>query len=201
MAGTAKNINSARTIWNPCDIWVGCSIPAAGAKPTLHTDGTPDSTANPSAKHLGILKGNVKWSFKSTLMEARSHQLTAPHRRRRGAEELKVEARWAQVLDTDLVDAVVDGVTVSTVTGGKIVEGGGKREITTTCVYIIAERVDSPGDYICLVVLDAAFTEGLEITFDQENESDSPLGISGNAIPSRADGKQLFIYYLDDPAT
>lgn len=201
MAGTAKNLTNTHTIWNPCDIWTGCSAPAPGSKPTLHTDGTPDATANPTAKHGGILKGNVKWSYKSTYREATSHQLTAPHRRRRSAETVRAEGQWAKVLDTDILDAFVDGVTVSTVSGGKLVEGGGKRDISSTCAYLIAERVDSPGKYLCLVILDGVFTEGLEITFDQENENGSPFGISGNAVPSRADGKNLFMFYIDDPAS
>lgn len=201
MAGTAKAYSNSRSIWNICDVWYGCSVPAAGAKPTLHTDGTPDATANPNAEHVGLLKENFKWFYKSAYMEARSHQLTAPHRRRRGSEEFRGEGRWLQVLDSDLIDALVDGATVSSVTGGKLVEFGGKRDIASTCVYIISERVDSPGKYICIVFFDGVFTEGLEFTFDNENESSSPLGITGNSVPSRADGRQIGSVYIDDPAS
>lgn len=33
--------------------WVDVAVPGAGARITLFTDGSPDSTSNPNAKHLG----------------------------------------------------------------------------------------------------------------------------------------------------
>ena len=52
MAGSTLNFNSLFTLtygW----FWLNLAIPGAGARITLHTDGTPESVANPSAKHLG----------------------------------------------------------------------------------------------------------------------------------------------------
>lgn len=53
MAGTALNFNAAQITNQYGWFWVGLAIPGAGARITLFTDGTPDATANPSAKHLG----------------------------------------------------------------------------------------------------------------------------------------------------
>ena len=200
MAGTAKDYNNARTIWRSCDVWIDCAIPAAGAKPTLHTDGTPESVANPSAKHVGYLRGGTKFLYKWTKKDAMDDQHTAPHRSKRVGEELRIEGRWLQVLDSVLLDSLSSGGTLSTPSGGKLLELGGDRTITTTCVYLIAERVDSPGDYICCIIFAAIPTEGLEFTFSEEDESDSPLGLTGQVIASRADGKQLGSIYIDDPA-
>lgn len=200
MAGTPKNYDNTRTVWGHADIWIDCAMPAAGAKPTLHTDGTPDATANPNAKHVGYLRPNTKWTYKSTKVDARDYQHTAPHRSKRGEESMRVESRWLQVLDADLLSGIVDGVTVTDVSDGTLVEAGGKRDIATTCVYIIAQRADVAGKYICIVILAALFTEGLEVTFDPEGENDSPLGIDAQAVPSRAEGRQLGQFYIQDSA-
>lgn len=53
MAGTALNFNAAQITNQYGWFWVGLAIPGAAARITLFTDGTPDATANPSAKHLG----------------------------------------------------------------------------------------------------------------------------------------------------
>lgn len=53
MAGTALNFNSAQITNSFGWFWIGLAIPAAASRITLFTDGTPDATANPSAKHLG----------------------------------------------------------------------------------------------------------------------------------------------------
>ena len=54
MPATAKNYDSAVTAHGPTDIWLSLAIPGAGAEITLFTDGTPDETANPSARHVGM---------------------------------------------------------------------------------------------------------------------------------------------------
>ena len=46
MAGTPKNYERLDTISGPVDIWFEMTVPAAGAAPSLFTDGTPDATAN-----------------------------------------------------------------------------------------------------------------------------------------------------------
>lgn len=200
MAATAKNFDNTKTIWNHADIWVGCGLPAVGAKPVIASDGTPDSATSPTCQHVGYLRGDTKVMYKSTKVDARDAQHTAPHRSRRSEESVRVESRWLQVLDTALLDTLVDGATVSTVTGGKLVEMGGKRDIATSVVYIIAERTDVAGKYMCAVIFAGIFTEGLELTFNAEAEMDAPLGIDGQIVPSRADGKQLWSWYIDDSA-
>ena len=198
MAGTVKTYDNTKTIWKACDIWFDCSIPAAAAKPTLATDGTPDATANPTAKHAGYLRGGTKAMYKWEKKDARDDQHTAPHRSKRTGEEMRVESRWLQVLDATLLNLLASGGTLSTVSDGKLVEFGGNRTITTTCVYVIGERVDSPGKYICFVIFAAISTEGVEFTFSEEDENDSPLGLTGQVIASRADGKQLGSIYIQD---
>lgn len=53
MPGTSYNFNPLHLTNNFGWFWVGLATPGAGARITLHTDGTPESVANPSAKHLG----------------------------------------------------------------------------------------------------------------------------------------------------
>lgn len=53
MAGSTSHFDTTLITNNYGLFWVELAVPGAGARITLHTDGTPESVANPSAKHLG----------------------------------------------------------------------------------------------------------------------------------------------------
>ncbi len=52
MAGTATDWNAAAIAVTKGQLWANLAIPAAGARLTVATDGTPDAIANPNAKHF-----------------------------------------------------------------------------------------------------------------------------------------------------
>lgn len=53
MPGTALSFDAAKISNTYGWFWGNLAIPGAAARITLHTDGTPESVANPSAKHFG----------------------------------------------------------------------------------------------------------------------------------------------------
>jgi hypothetical protein len=53
MAGTALSFDATKITNAYGWFWGNLAIPGAAARITLHTDLTPDATANPSAKHFG----------------------------------------------------------------------------------------------------------------------------------------------------
>jgi hypothetical protein len=53
MPGTALSFDTTQLTNNYGWFWVGLAIPAGAARLTIHTDGTPESVANPTAVHLG----------------------------------------------------------------------------------------------------------------------------------------------------
>lgn len=64
MPATSLNFNTNHIVNQYGWAWVGLAIPAAAARVTLFTDGSPDATANPNAKHLGHTSEG--WNFAAT---------------------------------------------------------------------------------------------------------------------------------------
>lgn len=69
MPGTALSFTTAQITNQYGWFWVGLAIPGAGARITLHTDGTPESVANPTAKHLGHTTEGWEMSAATTTEE------------------------------------------------------------------------------------------------------------------------------------
>lgn len=64
MAGSTFNYAPTQITNQYGNFWYDLAIPGAGARITLHTDGTPESVANPNAKHLGHTTEG--WEFTGT---------------------------------------------------------------------------------------------------------------------------------------
>src|SRR5215813_3070032 len=109
MAGTAKAYTSVDVPQGPAEVWFDCALPGAGATVTLFTDGTPDATANPTAKFLGKLDEGVKVSYKPSITECKSDESTAAYRRILEAEEWAISGNWQQVQDTQLLLRMMEG--------------------------------------------------------------------------------------------
>ena len=65
MPTTASTLNFDKTkvARGPGKLWLNVALPAAGAVLTLHSDGTPDATTNPNAKHVGMTKAGAKCNY------------------------------------------------------------------------------------------------------------------------------------------
>jgi hypothetical protein len=191
MAGTATAFDKTKTLWNNGQVWIDLAVPSAGGKITLATDGTPDATANPSAKHIGFTRKGSKVSYKMTKTDAMDDEHTAPHDTRITAEAMRIEGTFLQVLDTVLLAEMSVGGTEVTVTSDKVVTFGGQQSITTRCIAVIVPKKDAPTKFIA-VVLYAAYNEsGIEITITKDAENESPFAFVANAVAGRAALDQL----------
>src|SRR5262245_53756441 len=58
--------------------WYDVAIPGAGARLTLFTDGSPDATANPNAKHLGHTTEGWEFAAKKESEDINVDEAVAP---------------------------------------------------------------------------------------------------------------------------
>ena len=117
MAGTAKAYSSTNLMIGPADGWGNLALPTSGNRLTLHTDGTPDSSANVSAKHVGFTDRGVKIMYRAEIRTFEADEQTAPILARIETESLKIEGAFLQGADLDLLDMFLMGATKSSGTG------------------------------------------------------------------------------------
>ena len=114
MSGTAANWRIAAMSDLPGQLWVNLAIPGAGAFLSLHTDGTPDATANPNAQHLGGTKAGAKVMVKPkfagpSIDEFRGRVLTIVD-----SLEMGISAELAAVNDTNVLAWMLPGTGTRT---------------------------------------------------------------------------------------
>lgn len=79
MPGTAKIYSAAQVQRGAVDLWINVAEPASGTHViTIAPDGTPDATANPNAKHLGLLEGAAVCDYAPKYDLEKVDQDTAP---------------------------------------------------------------------------------------------------------------------------
>lgn len=200
MAGVADAFDNTKVMWEAGKVYVGAAVPAASAPPTIVTlaDGTLalDAVTNPSAVHVGYTEKGTVCKYNWTKKDAMDNEHTAPHLTRIVAEEMSIEGAWKQLLDPTLVETLSVGGTKASVTGGSIVEFGGKPTPTAQCVCVVAPRANDSTKAVVFMIYSAYNTEGVTLTNDLENEASSPFKFVGLSLASRARGKQMGQIYI-----
>jgi hypothetical protein len=178
-------------MWNAGQVWTGLSIPGAGAGPTLATDGTPDATANPNAKHIGMTDKGTKCTYSFTKKDAMDDEHTGPHATRIVQEVMTIEGAWKQVLDAALLAKISVGGNNASITGGNVVQFGGKQQPTADCIAVIAPRSDNAAKFVCFMLYSCYNESGVQLSNTKEDETSSPFKFTALAVQSRAVGDQL----------
>lgn len=148
MAGTAKSYDATKIILGPGDLWVKVSVPSAGARMTMYSDGTPDATANTTAKHVGMTKEGCEVSYKPNVVDFEADELTSPFLSRIIAEDISIKGEMFQVFDWALLYAMTVGGTynsnTSTTSGYEELTLGGLSAISTFSIALIAPDINAP---------------------------------------------------------
>lgn len=110
MAGSTVDWKTTKIAYNPGQLWYDNAIPGAAARLTLFSDGTPDATANPSAKHAGGTKSGAKLMIKSALIKQNIDELRAPFSASVDTLEMGISAELVGVLDAVLRAFLLPGV-------------------------------------------------------------------------------------------
>lgn len=195
MAGTAKSYNTNYVEIGPADIWLDVAVPGAGGRITLHTDGTPESVANPSALHLGMTLEGSRVIYTPNVTEFESDELTAPIIVQNVGEVLAIEGTMLQVLDTLIAIKLMAGGTRSTGSGYEEISLGGKQTVPTFTVAVIAPIYADTTKFVVFNIYKAWNSAGWQMDLSRKKMSSVPFSFKAQAISSRAQGDQNGKYW------
>ena len=191
MAGTAKNYDSAVTAHGPTDIWVDIAVPGASAQMTLYTDGTPDATANPSARHVGMLKTGAEVSISAQIQEKTSDNLTTPYAVNLLTSEALIKGDWLQILDTQLINKLSLGGTRTTPSGKEVITFGSLSTVTYTVGAAIWALVADATKFAVFQIYKCYNKSGWKAVLNRKEDAAGDLELTGVAITSRATEDQV----------
>lgn len=168
-------------------IWDG----AAGARLLLHTDGTPLSTQNPNAVHLGMTEGGVEFSVKPTTQGFFADEFPDPIVTRVTAEEAVISGSLLQILDLPVQTIMNPTATRADVTGTQRLTFGGSGTLAYTSVAVIFPIEGSPTIYGVFHLYKAFNDQGLAAQISSKKLGASPFAFRGQAIVTRAAGDRV----------
>lgn len=197
MAGTAKNLDGTKILLGPCSLWANVAVPAGGARMTIHTDGTPESVANPNAKHLGMTVGGGTFTVKPNIQNFESDELTSPHLSKIISEDVMIEAELIMLADlTDILQYVWPGGNYSTASGYKQITGGGTEAITFYSFALICPTVADATKFHVIQLYKAFNQSGINATATRKDQGKMPLQLKGHSIATRTAGDQAYNYWI-----
>lgn len=186
MAGTATDWNVAAIANTKGQIWANLAIPGAGARITLATDGTPDATANPNAKHLGMTREGAAFLVKPKYDQYYADEFVAPIKTNLTEQEMMTTAELLQVTDTALLELLTPGVgTKSTGTGYEQVTFG-QRALAYTSVAVIFPTEADPTKFAVFHLYKAMNEGGIDMKVGRKQLTGLPVSFRGYDITSRA---------------
>lgn len=186
MAGTSTAWKTTNIAQAAGQLWRGLAIPGAGARLTLHTDGTPDATANPSAKHMGATKSGAKVMVKSSMTEFFVDEFKASIARNVDSVQMGISAELVGVTDLNLVEFLLPGVgTWSTASGYEQVTIGTKA-IAYDSVAEIFPLVEDTSKFGVFHVYKALNDSGVEWAQSRKEMGSIPVNLVGQEITTRA---------------
>lgn len=187
MAGTATNF-STTTIkaGTPGQLWANVAVPGSGARLTLHTDGTPDSTANPNAVHLGMTKAGATFTVKPAFTAYNADEFRSPIKSSLDAVEAVIEAEILQVEDFDILEQLTQGfATLSSGSGYEQLTFGVK-SITYVPVALIWPTEADPTKFAVMQLYKTINEAGLEaIQIARQSQGACKVMFRGHDITSR----------------
>lgn len=190
MAGTAKAYTAAKTISGPVDLWDGVAVPGAGLSPTLHTDGTPDATASPSAHHMGMLKKGGKVGIQAELQEKTSDNLAAPYEVTLLTATMSIGGDVLQLADSVILSKIVPGATSATDTGKTGVTVGALTSPAYVCLLAVWAKKD-PTKFMSAIIYNAYQANGFDLTMNRSEDAAADVEFKSVAVTSRATADQV----------
>lgn len=195
MAGTARSYDASKVILGPGDLWAKVAVPAGGARATIDTTSsvhTPDATAHPNAKHIGMTVEGTVVTYKPEIQNFSCDELTAPFLSRIVSEPLSIKGAMYQVFDWDLLELMTVGGVKGTGTGYEEMPVGGRSAIPTTSIILIAPDITTPGTYYTIVQLYKTFNQaGWEFGVTRKNPANLAFEFMGQSVTTRTVGDQI----------
>lgn len=203
MGGTADNFATEDVGIGPGKFYIDLGTGngpwdgAAGVRLILDPDGTPDSTQNPNARHVGWTDAGWQFSVKPTFTNFSADESPDPIITRVTAQEAVISGSLLQVMGMDLVEVLNPTATRSDVMGSKGVTFG----IATpqyTSVALIWPMEDDPTRFGVVHLYKAFNDQGLAGNITSKEISKSPVAFRGLAISSRAKTDRVGRYFVQN---
>jgi hypothetical protein len=187
MPATALNFNAAHITDNYGWFWVGLAIPGAGSRITLFTDGSPDATANPSAKHLGHTTEGWEVTANTTTENINVDEQVAPVDTILNELNAALAANLAQTQDiSGVLQHLVSGFgTYGTAAGYEQIQLGVASLIYTASALITPTKNDIT-KFLVYNLYKSKNDSGLANQLKRKGLGSNPVSFRGFAITSRA---------------
>jgi hypothetical protein len=198
MAGTPLNwttLNIPRG--KRVELWAKVAVPAAGARISLFTDGTPDGTANPNALPLGRTTDGAQIQYATTLQSRISDEFDAPFDSSIEMVEGIIACNLMNTLDTDIMNLIMVGTTKATGTGYEELAFGGLQTVTKVSVVAIFEMPEDSSKRGVFQLYSALNNQKLawQIRHSGNTIGSTPVAFQGYSVSSRAAGDQIGKYW------
>jgi len=196
MAGTATNYDTS-TI--PVDVvgqvWAGLATPSAGARITLHTDGTPDATANPNAIHLGHTKEGSKVTITASQIKHYADEVATPIKATVDVVDMMIEGSFLQIMDADVLKKLTDGFGTYGTGSGYVENTIGRKTLAYQSVALIWPTPADATKFAVAHIYQAINEAGLSWQISRKGMSETPFKFVAFAIASRAAADQVGNYW------
>jgi hypothetical protein len=199
MAGTAKRYDTTTIrAGSVGDLWTGVAVPAAAGRITLDAaTGTPDSTANPAAKHLGHTDAGTKITMNMTVTDHFVDEVPYPVISSFDQTTFEITGNFVQVFDEEMLKALTENFATysTTASSHKQFTIGTPAGLAYRTITLIAPTPMNPSKYFVAQAYSAMNVAGLDITIDRKGRSMTPFTFRAYALTSRAATDQLGNYW------
>ena len=197
MAGTATRFDSTKIrAGSVGQLWAGLAVPSAGNRLTLHTDGTPESVANPSAKHLGHTAAGTTLTLGMTVTEHFVDESGYPVKTSMDVTSMEISGALVQIFDEEMLKIITANIgTYSTAAGYKQFTIGTPASLTYTSIALIFPTEMDATKYAVFHIYNGMNTNGMTFAVDRKGRSETPFTIKGYALTSRATADQVGNYW------
>jgi hypothetical protein len=162
----------------------------------MYSDGTPDATANTTAKHVGMTKAGCELMYKPNVVDFEADELTSPFLSRLIGEVVSIKGEMFQVFDWSLLYAMTVGGTfnsnTSTTSGYEELTIGGLSAISTFSIALVAPDINAPTTKWVVAQLYKSYNKaGWGFTVTRKNPASLPFEFAGLSVTTRASGDQV----------
>jgi hypothetical protein len=198
MSGTADNFDVAATAVGPGKLYVdlggasnGIWDGAAGVRLILSSDGTPDHTQNPNARHVGLTAGGADYMVKPTFTNFFADEFIDPIITKATAEEAAISGSFLQVLDMSLLEIMNPTAVRSDVMGTQGMTFGSSGIVSYTSAAVIFPLESDPTLFGVFHLYKCFNDAGLAAKITQKALAENPFALRGLAVSTRAAGDRV----------
>ena len=191
MPGSTISYNAQKVLTGPGRCWLDVAVPASGSRITLHTDGSPESVANPNAKHLGMTEAGSTMKVGNNMEQFQADELTSPFKSQLVGEEAAISGNMFQIEDFVLTEKLMPGATKTSGSGYEMITFGGKVTVSAFSVAVIGPTSTDSTKFAVFQLYSCINFGGLEYNLTRKKPSSSPYEFRGLSVGTRPEGDQV----------